>query len=116
MSDQLTQTTRLDSLSHIQELKSRVEAAPQNELYRFSLAKALFDLGRFTEARDHLEFAIQKNPAWMAASVLLGKVYQQTGDFDRAKNCYTRAAELALDQGHETAREEILVLLRALGS
>ena len=47
-----------------------LEQFPNNELARFSLGKALFDLGQFAAAKEHFEFALSRKPHWMVVQIL----------------------------------------------
>ncbi len=112
----MAQTRRLDESQHIQALRDRVASMPENELYRFSLAKALFDCGNFTESISNLEVALKKKPDWMAACTLQGRAWLALGDKQQARACFFRAAELAASQDHVTAREDILKQMESLDS
>lgn len=84
-----------------------VRQFPQNELARFSLGKALFDAGRFAEAREHLTVALQKKPDWMVVQILIGKCDLALGDKAGAKAAFERALGLALAQHHEGPQAEM---------
>jgi Tfp pilus assembly protein PilF len=100
---------------YISELKKRVEQSPDNELYRFSLAKAHFDAGNWEECISQLEVALKKKADWMAAVTLLARAHQALGHISEARSSYLRAVELATKQGHDTAREEITALMHSMG-
>ena len=51
----------------------KVQEAPENKLFRFSLSKILFDQEQFADAIPHLEKCIQLQDDWMLAHILLGK-------------------------------------------
>ena len=91
-----------------------VRQFPQNELARFSLGKALFDAGRFAEAREHLTVALQKKPDWMVVQILVGKCQQALGDREAARTAFERALKLAVDQHHEGPQMELEQLLEDL--
>ena len=111
----LSKTTKIDHLLQIREMRRRVEQSPENELYRFSLAKAYFDAVNWTECIEQLELALSKKADWMAAVTLLARSHQALGHVSEARNFYSRAIELATIQGHETAREEITAFMQSLG-
>ena len=91
-----------------------VRQHPQNELARFSLGRALFDSGRFTEAREHLEAALRRKPDWMVVQILLGKCDLAEGSLDSARTAFERALQLARAQHHEGPEAELLDLLSGL--
>lgn len=89
---------------------------PNNDLARFSLAKALFDAGRLAEAREHLTIAIAKKPDWMVVQILLGKSHQGLGDLNAAREAFLRARQLAVEQDHQGPLAEMDEILAELGS
>ena len=95
----------------IERQRKLVAQFPGNEMARFSLGKALFDAGRFDEALEHLEFALAKRPDWMVVQILIGHCARAKGDLARARECFLRARQLAIEQNHEGPREEMEKLL-----
>ena len=91
-----------------------VERYPENELGRFSLGKALFDLGRFDEAEPHLEVALKKRPDWMVVQILIGKCALELGRRSEAIAAFERARDLAVAQHHEGPLAEMEGLLADL--
>ncbi len=89
-------------------------ARPENELARFSLAKALFDAGRHAEALDHLRQALERRPDWMIVQILIGKCELALGNTERARQAFERARVLAVEQNHEGPREEMDQILAEL--
>ena len=47
----------------------KVQEAPGNKLFRFSLSKILFDQEQFADAIPHLEKCIQLQDDWMLAHI-----------------------------------------------
>ena len=84
-----------------------VEQFPQNELARFSLGKALFDVGEFARAKEHLVVALTKKPDWMVVQILIGKCELALGNTAGTKCAFERALQLAIDQHHEGPQMEI---------
>lgn len=74
-----------------------VEVEPYGPAVRFQLSRALMRLGRFDEAQKHLETAVDLDPNYADAHVLLGDVYRQQGELDKALAVYKRALELKPD-------------------
>jgi Flp pilus assembly protein TadD len=81
--------------------RQMVAQHPENELARFSLGKALFDRAEYTEAREHLCFALARKPDWMVVQILIGKCDLSLGNRDAARAAFERARDLALSQHHE---------------
>jgi len=94
--------------------RQMVAQHPENELARFSLGKALFDRGKFTEAREHLAAALDRRPDWMVVQILLGKCALALGDPAAARAAFVRAHELAVAQNHEGPQAELGELLSEL--
>ena len=84
-----------------------VEQFPENELARFSLGKALFDVGEFQRAREHFEVALGKKPDWMVVQILIGKCELALGHRAAAQAAFERALKLAIDQNHEGPQMEM---------
>lgn len=91
-----------------------VATNPGNELARFSLAKALYDVGRYSKAAEEFRVCLQKKPDWMFPTILLGRCEIQLGNRVVAKEILERARELAIDQHHDGPLEEINGLLATL--
>ena len=92
-----------------------VEQFPDNELARFSLGKAYYDLGQFGDAKEQFELAISRKPDWMAVQILLGKCAVALGESATARLAFERARLLAIEQNHEGPLAEVEELLREIG-
>ena len=82
---------------------------------RFSLAKALFDAGRFADSLPHLQKALEKKPDWMVVQILIGKAHLSLGDRESARQAFLRGRQLAVEQHHEGPEAELEALLADLG-
>jgi predicted negative regulator of RcsB-dependent stress response len=87
---------------------------PANDLARFSLAKALFDAGRHSEAAESLHACIAMKPDWMFPTILLARCQLQLGDKRGALASLEQARTLAIEQHHDGPLEEINELLASL--
>ncbi len=67
---------------------------PDNGAYVDSLGWAYFQLGRYQEARDHLEWAARLVPADATILEHLGDLYVALKDVERAKVSYQQALDL----------------------
>ena len=98
----------------VERFRRMVAQNPQNGLARFSLGKALFDAGHWTDAREHLAAALATKPDWMVVQILLGKCDLARGDKPAAQAAFTRALELAIAQHHDGPQAELEGLLAEL--
>lgn len=91
-----------------------VAQQPGNELFRFSLAQALLDEGRTTEALPELRFCTERKSDWMLPRILLGRALLALGQRDEARAHLEDALRLALEQDHEDPARELRELLAGL--
>ncbi|MDB6024331.1 MAG: DnaJ-like protein [Verrucomicrobiales bacterium] len=96
---------------NIERYRKLLEQYPNNELARFSLGKAYFDLEQFAEAKQEFEQALAKKPDWMVVQILIGKCDLALGDKAAAKTSFERARQLAITQNHESPLAEMNELL-----
>ena len=92
-----------------------VERAPDNELFRFSLAQALVAEGRVEEAVPHYAYCVAKKADWMMPRILLGKLHLAAGRRAEARPLLADALALAISQTHEDPERELRALLADLG-
>ena len=98
----------------IERFQALLQKNPSNGLARFSLAKSLFDAGRFKEAKIHFENSLKEKPEWMVAQILLGKCELSLGSREQARTAFERGLQLAIDQHHEGPQAELEALLEDL--
>lgn len=89
----------------------KVEANPENMLFRFSLGQALYEEGQSVAAIPHLEKCAESRDDWMLPRILLGKALLQNGQAERAKPILEKALELAIAQHHEDPAAELREML-----
>lgn len=89
----------------------KVEAKPDNMLFRFSLGQALYDEGAIAASIPHLQLCADSRADWMLPRILLGKALLQAGQADQAQPILALALELAVDQHHDDPAEELRGLL-----
>ena len=92
--------------------RTKLEASPANDLFRFSLAQALWDEENWSECIEQLELCLLKRPDWMIASLLLAKVKMKTGELEDAQRILNDTVRMAREQDHEGPEEEALALLK----
>jgi len=100
--------------SRIDSRIQQVERNPDNVLFRFSLAQALFKEDAHNEALPHLETCCLARPDWMVPRILLGKSLLAIGQPLPAKRWLQEALQLALEQDHRDPAAELQDLLKDL--
>lgn len=91
--------------------RPKVEAAPDNMLFRFSLGQALYDEGDSSGSIEHLQKCADSRADWMLARILLGKALIQDGRSAEAKPILEDALQLAIAQKHDDPAEELRGIL-----
>lgn len=94
--------------------KAKVQQSPDNLLFQFSLAQALFEEGDYLSARAPLEFCLEKQKDWMMARILYGRTLLELGEIEPARSELIEALRLAEEQNHEDPAEEVLQLLEEI--
>ncbi len=93
---------------------AKVQADPNNQLFRFSYGQALLNEGRADEAVEHLTYCSKARNDWMLARILLGKALIATGETEAAKAILQDALRLAIEQHHEDPEAEVRQMLADL--
>ncbi len=101
-------------MSKIQQAQERFDSNPDNILFRFSFAQALFDNGQIEAALPHLEQCALSRDDWMIPRILLGKGLVQLHQIDQAKDWLEDAHRLAVEQNHLDPAQEIREILQDL--
>lgn len=94
----------------------KVQAQPDNMLFRFSLGQALYEEGSVSESIPHLQKCADSRADWMLPRILLGKALLQTGSPKTAKPILEDALQLAIEQNHEGPEGELRALIADLKS
>jgi predicted Zn-dependent protease len=92
----------------------KVEAKPDNMLFRFSLGQALYDEGATEAAIPHLQRCADSRDDWMLPRILLGKALLQHNQPDQAKPIMEAALQLAIAQHHDDPAAELREILSDL--
>ena len=92
----------------------KVQAQPENMLFRFSLGQALYEEGATAESIPHLQKCADSSTDWMLPRILLGKALLQNGQSDQAKPILENSLQLAIEQNHEGPEGELNALLADL--
>jgi predicted Zn-dependent protease len=97
--------------SRSEKFQALVAGAPENEMFRFSLAQTLVAEGRGEEAVPHYVLCVEKKADWMMPRILLGKLLLQLGRRTEARPLLEEALKLAVEQHHEDPERELRSLL-----
>ncbi|MSU70064.1 MAG: molecular chaperone DnaJ [Opitutaceae bacterium] len=97
--------------SRVEQFQALIAQQPDNELFRFSLARALETDHRGAEAVTHYEFCTARKADWMMPRIHLGKLLLQLGRRAEAKPLLDAALLLAIEQKHEDPERELRALL-----
>lgn len=89
----------------------KVEAKPENMLFRFSLGQALYDEGDTEAAIPHLQLCADSRDDWMLARILLGKALLANNQPGKAKPILEKALKLAVEQHHDDPADELRAIL-----
>jgi thioredoxin-like negative regulator of GroEL len=91
--------------------RTKLEANPGNDLFRFSLSQALFEEENLAECMEGLQSCLERRPDWMIAALLLGKAKIKAGNLEEARRILEATIKMAQDQDHEGPEEEARTLL-----
>jgi len=94
--------------------RAKVEAKPDNPLFRFSLGQALYEEGAVAESIPHFRHCADSRDDWMLPRILLGKALLQEGNPEEALPVLERALALAIEQQHDDPAEELRSILAEL--
>lgn len=92
-----------------------IAAGKDGPLVRFSLGMHYLGKGDPATATQHLQRAVQFDPAYSAAWKLLGKALSASGRDAEAIDAFTRGIEAAEGHGDKQAEREMRVFLKRLG-
>lgn len=91
----------------IQRWQKAVDADPDDELARFTLARAFMEAGQLEQACDHFRVTLTLKPDWMMACILLVRCLVELDEPEEARPLLEKARALALLQGHNDPLAEI---------
>jgi len=97
----------------ISELRQATISAPNDPQAQYALGNALFDAGRFVEAKNAYQSAITLKPDYAAAYCNLGLCLRVLGQADDAISAYQRALEI--EPNDETTLKNLIEALRGKG-
>ncbi len=91
-----------------------LERYPNNPMVLYSLGNELFKEGRYGEARDHLQRAIENKPDYSVAYRMLGRAHFELNEDAEAKNVFLKGKGVATENGDLQTAKEMDVYLRRL--
>lgn len=87
--------------------QAAVAKSPNDELARFTLARAFLEAGKLDDAKREFEAVVAMKDDWMMAWILLGRCCVELGDAGPARDALEKARALAIAQGHSDPLIEI---------
>jgi predicted Zn-dependent protease len=91
-----------------------LERDPRNPMVLYSLGNELFKEGRYREARDHLQRAVENKPDYSVAYRMLGRAHYELEEDIEARSVFLKGKEVAQGNGDLQTVKEIDVFLRRL--
>jgi len=91
-----------------------LERDPENPMILYSLGNELFKEGRYEEARDLLQRAIENKPDYSVAYRMLGRAHYGLYENTEARNVFLKGKVVARENGDLQTVKEIDVFLRRL--
>lgn len=101
-------------MADVENLEKLLAAGRDSALLRFSLGSEYMKRAQSAKASEHLERAVALDPGYSAAWKLLGKAASANGQFELARQAYTRGIAAAEARGDKQAAKEMQVFLRRL--
>ena len=98
------------------EWRALLEDEPDNELLRFSFAKALLDERAFALAASEFQRLVKATPDYVIAWAFLARALLESGDREGARSAAQTGMPLALKFNHEVPIEELEAVLEELDS
>ncbi|MEK9783839.1 MAG: tetratricopeptide repeat protein, partial [Opitutales bacterium] len=90
----------------ITQFRQKLSTSPENLLFKYSLAQALFEENHFDEAIELFEQCIANRTDWMLVALYLGKAYLETGNSDNSEKYLPLTSELGQKPNHDDPVEE----------
>ncbi|WP_336514193.1 tetratricopeptide repeat protein [Pollutibacter soli] len=82
-------------MDRISQLRKFIAADPQDYFSRHALAMEMIKLGSVNEAIEILDSVIADNPAYIGSYLHLGRLYEKTGNAEKALEVYERGIHQA---------------------
>ncbi len=98
----------------LEKLLKLLESGQDTALLRFGLGGAYLKQKEPAKAVEHLQKAVEMDPAYSAAWKLYGKALQQIGRVDLAQEAYSKGIDIAQEKGDVQAAKEMTIFLKRL--
>ena len=98
----------------IENLLKLLASGQDSAMLRFGLGNAYLQEKEPANAIEHLQKAVELDPAYSAAWKLLGKALQQTGKKDLAADAWRKGIDVATENGDRQGAKEMGVFLKRL--
>jgi len=105
----------MDMSSRIAALKSLLDQEPRNTRMRHMLANELANAGLTAEALAEYSSIVHDDPNYVPGYFQAGRLAENVGSFDTARDWYQRGLETARRTGDRHAEAEIQDALSLLG-
>lgn len=96
----------------LEQLERMLAAGKESALLRFGLGNEHLKRGDPVAASAHFRRAIELDPKYSAAYKLLGKAYEDAGNFQAAIDAYRQGVAVADQNGDKQASKEMQVFLK----
>ena len=100
--------------SRVETFRKLLEKDPDNPMILCSLGIELFKEGRYPEAREHLQHAIENKPDYSVAYRMLGRTHFELRENGEARRVFAQGREVARENGDLQTVREIDVFVRRL--
>lgn len=106
------QRARGDHAAALREWTAALRSDPKMLIARYNRAQAHYLLKDPREAVDELAYALRRNPRFHLAYSLLGRIFAEKGDLERAMKAYSKALSIQPDHVHSLLGRAALHLRR----
>ncbi len=100
------------SMSQIETFEAMLARGQDSEMLRLTLGNAYWKEKNFGKAIEHLQFALEKNPQYSAAWKVLGRVFADADQPEKAREAFESGLEVANNNGDKQTVKEMTVFLR----
>ena len=94
---------------------AQLQQGRDSAILRLSIGTQLHAAERYPEAIEHLQRALELNPAYTAVWMALGQAFERSGQIEAAIKTYQSGISTADQNGDRQAQRQMSVYLRRLG-
>ncbi len=96
-----------DEQQKIQKLALNIKKNPKDSFSKFALALELLKREQVTKAILLFESILKQEPDYLGVYYHLGKLYQQTGNVQKAGELFTKGIQLAEEKNNSRTKSEL---------